>query len=51
MCGKIRKHYETDSNRAKFIQLTQKLMGIGVPESCRLNVTSDEKFKALADSL
>ena len=50
-CGKIREHYETDSNRAKFIQFTQRRMGNEVPASCKLNVTSEEKFRALADSL
>ena len=50
-CGKIRKHYETDPARAAFIQFTQKQMGNEVGKSCKLNVTSEQKFRALADSL
>lgn len=51
LCGRIREHYETDPKRAKFIQFTQKQMGIDVPKSCRLNVTSEQKYKAMADYL
>ena len=51
LCGKIREHYETNPIRAKFIQFSQKQMGVEVAESCKLNVTSDEKYKILANSL
>jgi len=51
LCGRIREHYETDQQRAEFIQFTQKRMGVEVPKTCRLNVTSEQKFKRLADYL
>ncbi len=50
-CGRTRELYETDFARAKFIQFTYKQMGVEIPRTCRSNVTSDEKFKMLADSL
>jgi len=51
LCGKIRKSYTEDSERASFIQFTHKLMGIEVPKSCRSNERSQNKFEALAASL
>ena len=51
LCGRIRERFIDDMQRAKFIQLTHKLMGKRIPLSHKLKETSTDKFKALSDSL
>ena len=52
LCGRVREYHEPDKNHEDFIRFTHKLMGKEVGRGqCKLNETSTDKFKMLADSL